>query len=251
MNGLIKQSRSLTPLVVLVVLHITLLASAQVKNPGFEDKQNKDWKRDGPKVPRKAPREKSVIRKETNGNSYGHLGDRNDRGRDAENPTRFFQHFICDFDTIGDCQVHFRYRTNILQGEMAWVRLKGNQTKVFQIPHSNGQWRGPVNVYVPGCTVVYVEFGLLRVGGGKIASSMGIDDVSGFCSRDATTGLFPFPTDVQDSLPTEIPQWELEQSEDLPCLASQQKGMDYYLYGAVVILILLTLWILIRRRGRS
>jgi hypothetical protein len=133
---------------------------------------------------------------------------------------------------------------------MAWVRLVGTGTKVFQIPHSNGQWRGPVNVYVPGCTIVYLEFGLLRAGGGKIGSSMGIDDVSGFCSRDATTGLMSFPTNLQDSLPTEAFQWDLEESEEIPRSASQQKELGFYLYGAVVILILLTLWILIRRRTR-
>lgn len=91
----------------------------------------------------------SVDQTGVGGNRYGHAGDRDGVGADGENPTRFYQWFPClSLDSvfvgpIDQCRIRFRYRSNLREGETAYVRvgLPGDWS-AWRIPDTGGLWRG-------------------------------------------------------------------------------------------------------------
>ena len=113
-----------------------------VTNGNFENIPNRSWFTDGPNAPRLAQGDRPAIVAAVNGNRYGHIGDGNGIGADGENPSRFFQWFCCaDSTSLGeDCIVSFRFRSVLLAGEMAWVRIRSpTRQRAKVIPNSNNQ----------------------------------------------------------------------------------------------------------------
>lgn len=163
-----------------------------VKNGDFEGVPNTSWLTDGPNAVRMAQGDGPSIRVAPNGNRYGHLGDVDGIGRDGENFTRVFQWFACqDSVTMGGihCEVSFRFRTLLLAGELAWVRMKSaQQQRVWSIPHSNNQWAaGRRRIVLPNeCQGrIFLEFGMIKQAGGKIGGRLNIDDVQHRCTVGA------------------------------------------------------------------
>jgi len=160
-------------------------------NGKFEHPQNRHWYTDGPNVPRMAPGDGPSIKMAPNGNRYGHVGDADGRGADGENPSRIFQWFGCADSTSIDphCTVSFRFRSLLLPGELAWVRMKSQaQQRVWAIPHSNNQWAaGRKSITLPNeCSKqIFLEFGMIKQAGGKIGGRLNIDDVEYDCTIGA------------------------------------------------------------------
>ena len=114
------------------------------------------------------PGERPAIDREWGGNRFGHAGDRDGIGQHGENPSRFYQWFHCFQDSLiwdhTHCRVDFRYRTNLRQGELAWVRMgRPGKMAAWLLPDSGGRWAGPSAVHFPECDSarIFVEFGIL------------------------------------------------------------------------------------------
>ena len=155
-----------------------------ISNGDFESLPNHAWLRDGPIVPRLAQGDRAATVLGANVNHYGHLGDIDGRGADAENPSRFFQWFRCaDSTSISqDCVIEFRFRALLLHGEFAWVRVQSaTQMRALKIPNSNNQWAAfrPRIVLPGGCDLGlnFLDFGMFNTTGAQVGGRLSIDTV--------------------------------------------------------------------------
>ena len=165
--------------------------SAGFPNGDFKQNPNLIWHTDGSNTLRVAQGDSPTIVIGARGNRYGHVGDADGRGLNGENPSRMFTWFACvDSVSLGNhCTVSFRFRTLLLQGELAWVRMRTpNQKRVWQIPNSNNQWAaGRRSVTLPGACGqnVFIDFGMFKQGGGQVGGRLNIDDIEHRCSLNA------------------------------------------------------------------
>ncbi len=180
-------------LLVLAVWYSALPLHA-VTNGSFEQTPTRTWLTDGHNTPGIAQGDRPIVAVGVRGNRYGHVGDSDGKQADGENPGRIFQWFACgDSVSLGShCAVSFRFRTLLLPGELAWVRVQSsNQRRVLLIPNSNNQWTaGRTTIILPdGCEEdqVYLEYGMIKKVGGQVGGRLNIDDVEH--RRDIRAGL--------------------------------------------------------------
>ena len=223
-----------------------------VTNGNFEKIPNRSWFTDGPNAPRLAQGDRPAIVAAVNGNRYGHIGDGNGIGANGENPSRFFQWFSCgDSLSFGqDCIVSFRFRSLLLPGEMAWVRIRSpTRQRAKVIPNSNNQWAaGRMSIRLPGgCEEgpLFIDFGTIKQAGGQIGGRLNIDDVEHRC--DIPGDPPPPQGDEWDFLPPVPDEEDVEPvpMDELSMIAPSWEGSI-----ALSLLILLSVLLLVIKLRR-
>ena len=168
---------------ILAGLALSTVDVGAITNGDFEELPNRTWLTDGRNAHRLAQGDRPGIPLGAKENRYGHIADRDGRGAHGENPSRFFQWFVCE-DSLSfgmhHCVVSFRYRTLLVPGELAWVRIRSpNQQRAWGIPNTNNRWAPRRSRLVfPECEGrFYIEFGVINQGGGNIQGRVDVDDV--------------------------------------------------------------------------
>jgi hypothetical protein len=192
-------SRALLPVGILS-LSAALPAAAGVTNGSFEADPPTGWLR--PAAPPAVPGDKPHVARAGTG-PFGRIGDRDGRGADGENPSLLLQRFPCGDAEGGSCAVSFRFRATLHRGETAWIRLRsGEREAAWPLPSTEGEWRGPVTVHLPGCGPASVDFGLRASGEGAVSGTLDVDDVRSECGASTDGADFPPP---DPDLPAALP----------------------------------------------
>ncbi|MCA9750686.1 MAG: hypothetical protein KC591_00725 [Gemmatimonadetes bacterium] len=198
------------PAVAGLLLAVALLGRAGIApaapftNGDFENDADDAWRRDGADVPRHVVGDRAHYA-QTGIGRIARVGDRDGRDANGENPSRFYQRF----DASGDGNaivVTFKFRSSLARTETAWVRLAAwpedaagdestpEHVAAWRLPPTNGEWRGPATIALPGCAGdVTLEFGIERAGAEAVAGTLDVDDVTASCSTLAET---PPPDDL-------------------------------------------------------
>lgn len=235
---------------------ISLVARGGIKNGDFEQKPNTDWLREGPNAPRVAQGDRPAVGREPNGNRHGHAGDANGAGANGENTTRIFQRFDCGWaDSIQTCVVSFRYRLTLARGEVGWVRMNrfGNQTQLWLLPNTNGNWAGPVSVGLFNCGMTTIEFGLSSAAGGNLASVLDIDDVTDQCiwwaGADLPGVFAPYPDSLKN-IPPPITLNAADGEQNLSDAGQEERKMNLIFWMGLAMTFIL-IFIAVRKRRRK
>jgi hypothetical protein len=235
---------------ILIILSSAVYGQA-FPNGDFQDNPNASWLTDGPNTPKLAQGDGPWIAILPNGNRYAHVGDEDGIGAHGENPSRIFQWFTrVDTISIGPhCRVSFRFRSLLLPGETAWVRMKSpTQQSVWAIPNANNQWAAGVrSATLPnecGCTIL-LEFGVIKQAGGNFGGRLNIDDVEFRCY---TMGGLPPPAGNWNHLPP-IP--DQDSSRVVPNDQVAMMTMPGNGNLAIALLLVFSILVLIRKLRRS
>ena len=157
-------------------------------NGDFQTVPNRAWNTNSPNASRLVKGDRPLVLNGANGNNYGHIGDSDGIGAHGENPSRIFQWFSCAHKLGIDphCTVTFRFRSLLVSGELAWVRMKSSsRQRVWAIPNSNNQWaagRRFVTLSNVCDKTLFIDFGMIKQAGGKISGRLNIDDVEFQCN---------------------------------------------------------------------
>ncbi len=140
------------------------------------------------------------------GSLYGFIGDRNGQGRNGESPSRIFQRFDCpdpfpDTLAIVTCEVRLRYSSTLRPGESAVLII---DNKVYRMPNTGGQWRGPIRVDGGQCIGnKLIQFNVTGVRLGNVAGALCVDDVEAKCVLGwVNSGLPQVNASMLDRLPS-------------------------------------------------